>query len=73
MQRQARRAECGGGVFRLVTVEAVGEKPTKEKFGFTHQGVHVLHQEGVRIIQLIQRDIDLQILLRQRHVLVKLD
>jgi hypothetical protein len=32
----------------------------------------VLNEERVGIVQLVQSDVDLQILLRQRHVLIKL-
>jgi hypothetical protein len=37
-----------------------------------YQDVHVLHQERVGVVQLIERDVDLQVLLRERHVLIKL-
>ena len=37
-----------------------------------YQDIHVLHQQRVRVIKLVKRDIDLQILLGQCHILIKL-
>lgn len=38
----------------------------------THQGVQMLYQQRLGIIQFVHSDVDLQILLRQRHVLIHL-
>lgn len=38
----------------------------------TDQGLDVLRDQGMGVVKLIQRDIDHQILLRQRHILIHL-
>lgn len=38
----------------------------------THEDVHMLVQQRLRVVQLVHRDIDLQVFLRQRHVLIHL-
>ena len=38
----------------------------------THQHIHMLHQQRMRIVQLVECNVDLQVLFRECHVLVEL-
>lgn len=69
-QDQAHPAICASAVCRLVTTDQLQIDVVRRQSA--HQDVHVLHQERVGIVQLIERDVDLQILFRQSHVLIKL-